>query len=76
MTKYKYNSFDEAMDAIEDDASNFQYVRPDLITPQMAIIAIKYLSCNLKHVPSHLTSEETALAIIREWEMEDEALRK
>ena len=62
--KYRYNSFDEAMEAIKEGRS-LEEVRPDSITPELAMIAVKDWVYDLEFVPAHLQTLEMALIAVR-----------
>ena len=62
--KYRYNSFDEAMEAIKEGRS-LEEVRPDLITPELAMIAVKDWVYDLEYVPAHCQTPEMALIAVR-----------
>jgi hypothetical protein len=62
--EYRYNSFDEAMEAIKEGRS-LEEVRPDLITPELAMIAVEDWVYDLEFVPAHLQTFEMALIAVR-----------
>jgi hypothetical protein len=62
--KYRYNSFDEAMEAIKEGRS-LEEVRPDSITPELAMIAVEDWVYDLEFVPAHLQTLEMALIAVR-----------
>ena len=38
---YKFNTYEEAMEAVKDRGWKLEYVRPDLQTTKMAMMAVK-----------------------------------
>ena len=59
MTKeYKYNTYKEALDAVKGDGGKLRFVRPDLITYEMALEAVKECGLALEHVPTQLPKPE------------------
>ena len=55
---YIYYTYEEAMEAVRLDWWNLQYVRPDLQTPALALIAVTKWGPNLKFIPAHLQTQE------------------
>ena len=64
---YRYNSFDEAMEAVTWGGWNLEYVRPDLQTPEMALEAVKDGRWAFEYVRPDLITPELALRAVKEW---------
>ena len=58
LKKYKINDYKEAMFAVSFVSSLLQHVRPDLLTPEMALEAVKKYGWNLEFVPAHCQTQE------------------
>jgi hypothetical protein len=63
--EYQYNTYEEAMEAIKEGRT-LEEVRPDLITPELAMIAVKDWVYDLEYVPAHCQTPEMALMVVEE----------
>ena len=54
----KYNTYEEAMEAVEDNSYYLQHVREDLQTEEMCIYAVKDWDYNLQYVRKDLQTFE------------------
>ncbi len=58
LKKYKINDYKEAMFAVSFVSSLLQHVRPDLITPELALEAVTCRGWALQFVPAHCQTKE------------------
>jgi len=65
LKKYKINDYREAMFLVSFDSSRLQHVRPDLITPELALGAVTCRGWNLEHVPAHCQTQEVIEAALK-----------
>ena len=56
--EYRFNSYEEAMEAVRNYWWELKYVRPDLQTPELALGSVKEWGLNLKFVPAHCQTQE------------------
>lgn len=55
---YIFNTYEDAMKAVELWNDNIRFVDPDLITPEMALIAVKWNGYYLEFIPAHCQTQE------------------
>ena len=65
MKKYKINNYKEAMLLVRHDSGFLQHVRPDLITPEMALVAVTCRGWALEFVPAHCQTQEVIKAALK-----------
>ena len=63
--KYDYNTYEEAWEAVKEGRT-LEEVRPDLITPELAMIAVKDWVYDLEYVPAHCQTPKMALMVVKE----------
>jgi hypothetical protein len=66
LKKYKINDYKEAMFAVSFVSSLLQHVRPDLITPGLALEAVTCRGWALEFVPAHCQTQEVIEAALKQ----------
>ena len=56
--EYRFNSYEDAMEVIRTSGWVLEYIRPDLITPELALVAVKDRAWALQFVPAHCQTQE------------------
>jgi hypothetical protein len=65
LKKYKINDYKEAMLLVSFDSGLLQHVRPDLITPELALEAVTCRGWALEFVPAHCQTQEVIKAALK-----------
>jgi hypothetical protein len=63
---YRYSIYEEAMEVIRTSGWVLEYIRPDLITPELALVAVKDRAWALQFVPAHCQTQEVIEAALKQ----------